>query len=90
MDSLRMVGCRWPERGEKKLNWDIFGQNKGIAGILLGVGGINHYPQILQGPILYEMICGIDLKTEKNLWLYLFVRACTPPKHEFGVQTLRN
>ena len=29
--------------------------------------GINHYPQILLGPILYEMICGMDLKTGK-IW----------------------
>ena len=34
---------------------------------VLGVGGINNYPQILLGPILYEMICGMDLKTEK-IW----------------------
>ena len=35
------------------------------ACIHVGVGGINHYPQILLGPILYEMICDMNLKTEK-------------------------
>ena len=34
---------------------------------IVEIGGINHYPQILLGPILYEMICGMDIKTEK-IW----------------------
>ena len=34
---------------------------------LVGVGGINHYPQTSLGPILYETICGVDLKTVK-IW----------------------
>ena len=33
----------------------------------VGIGGMNHYPQALLGPILYEMICGVDLKTAQ-IW----------------------
>ena len=41
-----------------------------IKSLYLGVGGMSNFffgrLQILLGPILYEMICGIDLKTAKK------------------------